>query len=283
MKKVMNESQYVEFASQLLNDIESSVRLMYITNHKPSTKGAVVVMVAEDTDSNTIHYISEGTELYNSLKDSNKAKIQDVSEDKILVMIVWKGMFTYYQIHVEAPINFTKEQIADTEENEEKILTLFYYDYMNVKSHKIDMTDVGDEDTYNEACKHALKNTIEAGKESPEALMTFVYYFIYKELKKIDYVDGKDIIKPENMLPNLSDTEKFNFSFIGGTILAEIFDILGSSDLKENEKIDYRLDIENFITVANSVETLEFDKNTKSFDHLVGMANEIRESAKNKK
>lgn len=275
----MNETEFIKFSSELLDKVEDSVREMYNTNHKPSTKGAVVILVADNTDSNTIHYISKDTPTYDTLSQSQKEKIQNIADNKILVMIAWKGLFAYYAIDIDEPINFSEEQIEDTEENEDRILTMFYFEYVESRKVMTDLSLYDEDNTYLEICFCEMLNNIETGNETPELLMTFVFFFTYKELNKIDYVDGKGVIKPENMLGNFNEIEKFNFSFIAGTILSQIYDALDSSCLDENERIDYRLDIDNFITVVNNMDSLVFDKNTKSFDHLAGMANEIRNNA----
>ena len=279
MEKEMNQTEFVNFSSELLNKIEDSIRLMHSANQNPSIKGAIIVMVEDDTDSNTIHYISERTELYDSLSDNQKEKISNVSEEQILVIIGWKGLFAYYEMDIETTIDYSKEKIEDTEENEERILTLFYNEYMESRKIMTDLSTVAENASYLDVCFDALIDNILNGNETPEFLMTFVYFFTYNELRKIDFNTGKGVVKPENMLRNFNEFEQFNFSFIGGTILTEIYDAIDASNLKENEKIDFRLDIDNFVTVANNSEGLEFDKNTKSFDHLAGMANEIRKNA----
>ncbi len=215
------------------------------------------------------------------LSDFQKEEIGNISEDEIFVMIVWKGMFAYFYLIQDEDefMDLSTELIPDNEEEEEKVLTYFFNHYLDGKEDlMIDETIYEETNSYIEACSKVLMNEIESGNQSPESLMTSVYFNIYKLFNKIDYVDGKGIVKPENMLQNFNEVEKFNFSFIGGTILHTIYNIINSSDLKENDKIDYRLDIDNFITVANSVSQLEFDKNTKSFDGMIGMANEIRKN-----
>ena len=262
----MNKEEYIEFASKLLEDIQDDVKLTYINNNKPSTLGTVLITVSDDTESNRMDYIGEDSESFNLLSDYQKEEIGNVSEDEIFVMIVWKGLFAYFYLIKDEDdlMDLSTEMIPDNEEEEEKVLTYFFYNYIDGKEDLMDDETIYEEaNSYIEACSKVLMNDIESGNQSPESLMTNVYFNIYKLLHKIDYVDSKGVVKPENMLQNLNEVEKFNFSFIGGTIMCKILDIIQSSSLKENEKIDFKLDIDNFILVANNVSKLEFDKNIK--------------------
>ena len=286
----MNENEYVAFASELLEDIQDSIRLMYMNNHKPSTNGAIVVMVSDDTESNSVNYIKEGTDSFDMLSESKKEKIKNVPDEHIYVMICWNGFFANFHLNKdEDKNNLSKVKIEDTNENEEKIVSDFYEYYHKVKKYDVDLSEAdfvfnidGNERTLGliGLMSGAMIVDIMEGIETPESIMTIFYSFMYNKLRKIEMVNGMPTIKEENMLRNFNEVENFNFGFMGGALLEELNEcLLPNCELDEDELINFKLDIQNFITVANNSAKLEFDKNTSSFDGMIGMANEIRNQA----